>query len=222
VIANLIRAALELAEMPLSRSQEVSIQTLGRAWADESERACAALPDGAPVLAHVVAKVDAKLRFLNGVKQVLGRDQREFLFHPEVESRLQLDLLSPGVVYSALRVPADANDREGLERALLETLFSLAGLDEVDLSPFAWVAKRWVDEIPGVLTPRLPWHEDVAFEPIESAQAKARAQLRAIERILGTGRLDDDEVEALRRVDNLLRPRIRCVVPSDPVDEEGD
>ena len=221
VLANLIRAALDLAGRPLSHAQEVSIRTLGEAWQAEAAELDRTPAAGVPVLAGTIAEVDAKLRFVRAVKDLLTDGQRAALFHPQTEERVQVDLLSAALVHNALRSPVDANDRAELERALVASLFSLAGLEDEDPAPYAWIGKRWVDEIPEVLEPRYPWQLDVVFTHVDALQAQARAQVRAIEGIVGTGLLDDAEAEALLRVEILLRPRIRRNLP-EPDAPDGD
>ena len=185
VLANLIRAALDLAGEPLSRAQEVAIRTMGEAWQAEAAPLERPLPPDVPVLARTIAEVDAKLRFVRAVKDVLTDRQRAVLFHPGTEERVQVDLLSAALVHNGVRSPVDANDRAELERALVTTLLSLAGIEDEDPAPYAWIGRRWLDEIPEVLVPHHPWEVDVVFTPVDALQAQARAQVRAIEGIVG-------------------------------------
>ena len=170
----------------------------------------------------MIDEVDAKLRFVRAIKDVLTDRQRAVLFHPGTEGRVQVDLLSAALVHNGIRSPVDANDRKELEAALITTLFSLAGLEDADPAPYAWIGRRWLDELPEVLVPHYPWEVDVVFTHVDALQAQARAQVRAIEGIVGMVLLDDAQAERLLRVEVVLRPRIRRDLP-DPAapDAEG-
>ena len=203
VVANMIRAALQDAGKPLSHDQEIAIKTLGDAWVGERRRAAAATPSSQ--LAALVAEVDAKLRFLASVKNVLTEEQRGLLFHPETEGRLKLDLLSPALVY-VLTQPVEAESREDMQTKLLRGLFDQAGIEIDDPSAYAWISERWVDEIPRVADPLPVRSVDLRFPHVDVVQARARAQATAIERVLAMGGLTDEQVKGLRAIGTLIYP----------------
>lgn len=203
VVANMIRAALQEAGKPLTHDQEIAIKTLGDAWIGERRRAASSTPSSE--LAALVAEVDAKLRFLASVKNVLTEEQRGTLFHPETEGRLKLDLLSPALVY-ILTQDIRAEAREDMQTKLMQGLFDQAGVEVADPSAYAWIGERWVDEIPGAAEPLPVRSPDLRFPHVDAVQARARAQATAIERVLAMGGLSDEQVTALRAVGTLLYP----------------
>ena len=84
-------------------------------------------------LAGTIAEVDAKLRFVRAVKDVLTDGQRAVLFHPGTEGRVQVDLLSAALVHNGVRSPVDANDRKELEGALAHAAQAIEGDDGASL-----------------------------------------------------------------------------------------
>jgi hypothetical protein len=207
VIANLMRASLAAADMPLTPDQEIALKTLGDSWLAETERMTAGLAQDAPVLEKTVLEVDAKLRFLDSARTVLTSEQRALLFPPETTGRLHLDLLSPVLVYVLVQ-PITAKDRADMETKLLESILERAGVEEPDLAAYAWVAREWVDDIPGVLEPMPSNSIDLRLPHVDKMQQKARAQVAAIERILAMGNLTPEQAESLRSMTTLLYPYV--------------
>jgi hypothetical protein len=218
VIANLIRSSLQHAGDPLTRDQELAIKVLGDAWERDLTRGV--VPPGSPELGGLVAKVDAKLRFLADVKAVLSSSQRSALFNPETEGRLHLDLLSPALDY-VHRFPVETRGRADMETKLLEQLFEHAGVEVENLTPYAWVAREWVDEMPGVLTPIARLSQELAFPHVDAIQQHAQAQVRAVARILGMGRLEAENAEKVRALTWLLDPYV-LLVPQAPAAPPSD
>lgn len=206
VIANLIRAALTEAGNPLTGGQELAIASLGEAW--DQEQAARLFPASALELSKLLHEVDAKLAFLDQVKDVLTPTQRALLFQPETEGRLQIDILSPALVY-VMRQPIGGVDPDDLALNLLKALFEHAGLSEDDLPTYAFVTGPWLDGVPNVRTPVSRRSEDIIFPHVNRMQAQARAQVRAMERILGTGRLDEQQAAGLRSVTWVLQPFVQ-------------
>lgn len=207
VIANLIRAALIAANDPLTASQEASIVTLGNAWAAESERTDKSFPDGTPDLARTVAEVDGKQRFLDNVKLVLSPSQRGHLFNPETEGRMQLDLLSPALVYIAM-APVESVSADDLAAQLVPKLLRAAGIKDVDPAPLLSVGQRWLDDVPGGRDAHPARDPELMFPSSTLMQAWARAEVAAIQRIAESGRLTPEQVKAVRRVRTLLMPYV--------------
>ncbi|MHC5011393.1 MAG: hypothetical protein ACYTG6_10640 [Planctomycetota bacterium] len=207
VIANLIRAALLRAENALTRDQEIAIRALGDAWGAEEERRASARSPDAPALARKVAEVDAKLRFLASVKTVLTASQREILFDPQTEGRIGIDLLSPALAYQ-MRNPVTATDRETLETNLLGALLGLGGIELEEPSDYAWIASRWLDEAPAGLQPVGGRSVEMIFPHVDQIQAQARAQVAAMERIIGMGALSEAQAAALRESTMVLMPQL--------------
>lgn len=205
VIANLMRAALAEASLPLTDEQEIAIQALGNAWIGEQERVVAGFPADAPIMGKTVQEVDAKLRFLASAQTVLTGAQRSVLFPPETAGRLKLDLLSPALVY-VLSFPVQASDAADMEKKLLGQLFAQAGVAMEDLEPYAWIGREWVDAIPGVTNPQRETSIDLVFPHVDQVQLRARAQAAAIERVLAMGGLTDTQEASLRSVQSLLYP----------------
>lgn len=203
VVANMIRAALEDAGKPLTHDQEIAIKTLGDAWVGERRRAADVTPSSA--IAALAAEVDAKLRFLASVKNVLTDEQRAVLFQPQTEGRLKLDLLSPALVY-ILQQPLRAEGRADMQTKLVAALFEQAGVEVEDLSPYAWIGERWVEEVPDAAKPLRMGDPDLHFPHVDAVQARARAQAAAIERVLATGGLTDEQVQGFRDVGTLIYP----------------
>ncbi len=206
VIANLVAALLELGGDPLTAQQRRQVRLLGEAWANETDPAPERSRD-APQLALMVEAVEARLRFVRALKTVLTPEQHRALFPPDLEDRVQLDLLSPAVVY-ALRRGVPAPDAASLRLEIIAKLLSLAQIRDKDPRLWSRVAEGWLDSLPGVYQPK-PWYAiDLAFPPSQELQRLARAQLRATEAILASGRLDPDEAARLSDVTMLLVPQI--------------
>jgi hypothetical protein len=207
VVANLIRASLAAAGDPLTHEQEIAIDALGKAWAGEVAAQAAGYGPDALALEKTVAEVDAKQRFLLAVRGVLTDSQRSVLFDPATQGRVGLDLLSPGLVY-VIRRPVVASDRAGLEAAALKTLLDMAGMPADAGGSLDWIAKRWVEEVPGALEPTSATSPDFAFPTVERVQAQARAQLRAMGRLLGAGTLTDAQARTLRDTATVFYPQL--------------
>jgi hypothetical protein len=207
VIANLIRAALEEAGSPLTESQEMSIRALGNTWVREVERSTQRYTETTPVLARTVDEVDAKLRFLYSVKEILTPAQRDILFHPVTEGRVGLDLLSPALVYMS-RIPQGAKTRQELEARIIERIFKMSGIEGVDGVPFEWVARLWIDDLPTALQPVKPGSMDLIFPHVDTIQAAARAEVAAITRITGMGQLQPEQEKALRGMTTVIIPQL--------------
>ncbi len=207
VIANLVQAALAAAGDPLTPEQETSIRALGNAWAGETQRFAAGYGPGTPALAKLVDEVDAKIRFLRALKDSLSPSQQAILFNPSTEGRVQLDLLSPGLVY-VMRVPVHEKDRGALENVLIPNLFQVAGVKDVDPAGFAWAARRWLDDLPWALE-KLPLRSpDVLFPHVDRVQAAARAELAVIEAILALRQIPADKAELLLELTTVLTPQV--------------
>ncbi len=207
VIANLVRAALAAAGDPLTAEEETSIRALGNAWASEMERFGTSYGPGTPALQKLVDEVDAKIRFLRALKESLSPSQQALLFNPSTEGRVQMDLLSPGLVY-VMRVPVHAKDRDALEKLLVKQLFESAGLAETDPAPYDWVGRRWLDALPASLQ-KLPLRSpDVLFPHVDRVQAAARAELAAVEAILALRQLPAEKAKELLNLTTVLTPQL--------------
>ena len=213
VIANLIRSALLESGDPLARGQEVAIATLGDAWQRERDRQ--GQPASASALGKLVTEVEAKLRFLDDVKTVLTPSQRDLLFDPATEGRIQLDLLSPAWVF-ALRRPLGYADRAAMEAGLLASLLDLAEVKVEDTAPLAWAARAWVDEVPRAFEPRTGRSPEIVFPHVDDLLALARAQVRATERLVGTSLLTAEQKTALLGVTWVLHPFTTPSAPTAP------
>jgi len=207
VIANLMRAALAEAKDPLTPEQEAAIHALGLAWAGEMERAVASYGATTLALRKTVDEVDAKIRFLNAARATLTATQQAILFPAATTGRVQLDLLSPGLVY-IMRQPVMSGTRESLETQLLTGLTGLAGATEPEGAPHAWIARAWLDALPGALQPRGARDPDVMFPHVDAVQAAARAQLSAMEKLLALGELTDLQAKSLRDTTAVLQPQL--------------
>lgn len=207
VIANLIRAALAEAKDPLTPEQEAAIHALGMAWAGETERIAAGYGDATLALRKTIDEVDAKIRFLAAARGMLTATQQALLFPPSTTGRVQLDLLSPGLVY-VMRQPVMAGTREALESQLLTGLMGLAGATEPEGSPHAWIVRAWLDALPGALQPWGARDTDVMFPHVDAVQAAARAQLSAMEKLLALGELTAEQAQALRDTTAVLQPQL--------------
>ncbi len=219
VIANLMRAALQDANEPLTQAQEVAIGALGKAYLSERARGDAAAGEQTIALASLVAEVEAKSRFLASARGVLTATQNGVLFHPDTVGRVGLDLLSPGLGY-ALRAGAHGTDRDSLEASLVETLLSTAGIEMEDASSLRWVATAWVDEIPSVLEPRTQRNPDVLFPHVDDLQNQAKAQIAATERLLASGELTAEQAKTLRDVATIIQPIVLPSAPAGPAPDE--
>jgi hypothetical protein len=225
VVANLIRATLALLEDPLSRDQEVAIRTLAEVWALESEAAFAALPRYAPHLECVLADLEAKVRFQAAVKDVLTASQRRALYFPTTEDRVDLDMLSPGILFPRLaRHLVHAPTKERLEQGLVIALFNVAGVEVEDLGPYEWIGREWLAAIPEVLQPR-PWYDpDAHFPKVEVARRWLAQQVEAIHRVLGVGLLTEEQARSMCEITRLICPRL-SPPPADEdccPDEDGE
>lgn len=207
VIANLIRAALIAANDPLTPAQETAVVALGKSWAAENERQVKAFAETTPDLARTVAEVDAKQRFLDATKELLTPSQRALLFHPETEGRLQLDLLSPALVY-VLQVPVESLSADDLAAQVIPRLLAVAGLKDVDAGPLLGVGQRWLDEVPGGREPHPPRDPELVFPTVATIQGWARAEVAAIQRVVESGRLTPEQVKAVRKVRTLIVPYV--------------
>jgi hypothetical protein len=105
-----------------------------------------------------------------------------------------------------LTQPVEAEGREDMQTRLVAGLFDLAGVEVEDLSPYAWIGARWVDEIPGAYEPQPVRSVDLRFPHVDAVQARARAQATAIERVLAMGGLTDEQVQGFRAIGTLLYP----------------
>jgi len=206
VIANFVRALLEDAGQPLSSEQQGAIEGLGRAAVLEEKRVEEGFRTTTPEIAKTAALTDARLHFVASLSGVLTETQRKIVFPPESAGRLKLDLLSPALVY-VISAPVEAKDREGLQENLLRTLFKMAGVERDETAALDWVARQWVDEIPGVLEPRKR-DRDLFFPTVEACQVRAKAQAAAIGRLIATQAFDAKEAEALRAMGTLLFPYV--------------
>ena len=209
VLANLIRAALLGANDPLSRDQEIAVKTLGDAWVAENGRFLSSISPAAPALARTVAEVDAKLRFLAAVKNVLSSNQRGILFHPETEGRLQLDLLSPVLTY-VLSFPVEAKSREEMATKLVNQLLTTAAVEskEEEVLRYEWIGRQWVEDLGGLLEPVSLTDANFRFPHVDVVQARARAQVAATERMLAVGSLAPEQAERLRQATSLFYPYV--------------
>ncbi|MFV1960135.1 MAG: hypothetical protein ACC662_12070, partial [Planctomycetota bacterium] len=206
VYANFVRALLEAAGQPLSSEQQGAIEGLGRAAVLELERVEKGFGQTTPEIAKTASRTDARLHFVASLTGVLTEAQRAIAFPPESTGRLKLDLLSPALVY-VISAPVEGRDRAELETKLLQTLFRMAGIEREDTAGVAWVARQWVDDIPGVLEPRKR-DRDLYFPRVEQCQMRAKAQAAAIGRLIATGAFDPTEAEGLRAVGTLLYPYV--------------
>lgn len=207
VIANLMRAALAEAKDPLAPEQEAAIHALGVAWAGEAERSVASYVPTTPALRKTIDEVDAKVRFLAAARGMLTATQQAILFPPATAGRVQLDLLSPGLVY-VMRQPVMAATREALETQLLAGLMGLAAATEPEGAPHAWIARAWLDGLPGALQPRGGRDVELMFPHVDAVQAAARAQLSAMEKLLALGELTAEQAAALRASTAVLQPQL--------------
>ncbi|MHC4778258.1 MAG: hypothetical protein ACYTFG_06775 [Planctomycetota bacterium] len=210
VVANLIRAALENVGDPLTETQEISIRTLGDAWATDMKRAEAQFGENPILLEKAVYEVDAKLRFLYSVKNALTPSQREFLFNPGTEGRVQMDLLSPALVY-VMRRPLQGDSREDLEKQLLDVIFDVAGLEDVQKEAFDWIARQWLDDYPAALVPLERTSLDFIAPHVDRIQEAARAEVAVIKQIISVGGLDEEKVKALKEITTVLMPQLMKV-----------
>ncbi len=183
------------------------MKDLGDAWLADSYRSVSGLPPGAPALRKTVVEVDVRLRFLDGVKNLLSANQRQVVFPPATEGRLKLDLLSPVLVY-VLSTPVTGADATELGTKLVAQLLESAGVKTPDAGLYADVGRTWVDQIPNVLVPMSPYAEDLNFPTVAAAQARARAQATATEAILRAGNLTTEQADALRAFQTLLFPYV--------------
>ena len=197
VIANLARSSLEALGMPLSESQEMSIKAIGEVWVGEEERRKASVNPNTIAMAKTVAEVDAKLRFLQAFKTVLTPAQKSALFNPETEGRLQMDLLSPALVYTMIR-PVVSTSASELESMVIAELFRNAGIKGLETAQYAWIAKQWLVEAQGATTPMPATSKEVRFPHVNLLQERARAQVAATERLIATNSLTPEQVKSLR------------------------
>jgi hypothetical protein len=207
VIANLVRAALLNAGNPLTEEQEIAVRTLGDSWAYDVERNQKTYPENTPALTRTADEVDAKLRFMHSLKKVLTPSQRELLFNPGTEGKVGLDLFSPALVY-IMRDFVTGKTREELEGNLIPALFAAAGVTDVPAENYAWVARQWVEEVPGASEPRAITTGDRAFPHVDQLQTAARAEVAAVERIVGMGGLEEENAKKLLAVSTILLPQV--------------
>ena len=221
VLAHLVLAVLAQAGDPLDAGQIVAIGALGDAWREDADHTQSRLPADPLLLERRIEDVDARRRFVDALKDVLTLSQREILFEPETVDRALLDPFSPAMLHSG-RWAVLARDRPELERALLDRLFALGGIEAADLESYLWIARDWVDALPGVLVPRPARDKDLVYTHVDDAQRWARAQAEATRRVLGLGRLDEEAARALREVTTLLAPRIVLGTDSHEDGHEGE
>ncbi|MHC4599955.1 MAG: hypothetical protein ACYS47_13210, partial [Planctomycetota bacterium] len=218
VVANLIRAALVNAGDPLSETQEISLRALGDAWAAEMEREASRFNEKTLALEKAVFEVDAKLRFLYSVKNTLTPSQREFLFTPATEGRVQMDLLSPALVY-VMRRPLAGDSREDLEKQLEKTIVGILDLGEGDTATVEWVARQWLDDYPASLQAVEKTSLDFICPHVDRIQEAARAEIAAIKRLIDQGNFEEDKIQTLREETTVLMPQL--IRPSGGSGEEN-
>lgn len=212
VLANLLRAALAAAGLPLSEAQEQSLAQLGEAWVRDDAAARAATPPGSPALAGLIAEVEAKAHFMDGAKALLTFPQRSALFHPQTEGRASLDLFSPALVY-AQRVPALGTQPAEAHVAALRFLLAPMGLNPEQRGAYTDAAARWLDDTPWRQRTLAGGDPDLAFPLLSDLQAFARAQLTAMQRILDQGLPTPEQATRLRASLTLVMPALS--VPKD-------
>ncbi|MFM8979658.1 MAG: hypothetical protein ACKOSS_04250 [Planctomycetia bacterium] len=205
VLANLLRAALSAAGLPLAEAQEQALVPLGEAWVRDDAAARAGLPPGAPALAGLVAEVEAKARFMDGAKALLTVPQRSALFHPQTEGRASLDLFSPALAYTQ-RMPALLAQPSGVHRTSLILLLGGAGVPREQHADYTDTAVRWLDDTPWRQRTLAPTDPDLAFPLLSDLQAFARAQLAAMQRILDQGLPTPEQANRLRASLTLVMP----------------
>ncbi|MHC5021283.1 MAG: hypothetical protein ACYTGX_14455, partial [Planctomycetota bacterium] len=207
VMANLMRAALEAAELPLSPEQEQHIASIGEAWSAREAERLGRYNASTPALSKTIDEVDLKQRFINDVRKTLTKAQDAVVFPPSTVGRAQLDLFSPALVY-AMRQPVTATDRPGLEQQMLESLgTSLAWTPEA-AAPYAYLVTEWCDALPKAMEAKPRTHPDVTFPHIDDIQAAARAQLAITQKLLALGELAQAQADALRANTTVLQPQL--------------
>jgi hypothetical protein len=197
VMANLIKSLLETSSDPLTDDQANSIDTLGEAWSREAAGLDQGFDEKTFNLAKIIAEVDAKQRFINGVRGVLTSTQDALLFNPLTTGRAGLDLLSPALIYTQRR-PLMAGDRASLKTQGLNGLLGAAGIDKAELTEYSWIGDAWLEASPLARNAMKRGNPDMMFPTIKDIQSAARAQLTAMKQIVGLGRLSEEEEKTLQ------------------------
>jgi RNA polymerase sigma-70 factor (ECF subfamily) len=129
VLSNLVAAMLERAGLSLSDEQREEIAGLGAAYEREYESLQTGYGEGTTRLEKLVDELELRRDFMVDFRDSLSDDQRTAVVHPELQDRMQIDVLSPFTMAIMMAQTVSADDAGAVRRECTEKLFGGYGLD---------------------------------------------------------------------------------------------
>jgi hypothetical protein len=207
MLANAIAATLEAAKKPLTEGQAAALEKAAREWSDADAKRLAGYGDGTYYLQRLAEEAEVRQRFLDAVFAFLTEEQRDALSPAAVRGRVQLDVFSSGLVWTAHVVPLVFHDRPAIEAQVDFRLKGLLGLSDDQRTALAPTVRAWVAELPAAWTDSpadpLSQHGLIdAWRAIESA----KRQVVLLTRVVDALRLDDAGARKARDAKPLWAP----------------
>ena len=193
VLANLVNAVLDRAELPLSAQQKSALSRAGAAYEEEYERIQTGYDDSTPAQRKVLDELELKRDTMRKVEGALTTEQQRAVYDPNVRDRSG-DTLSPRLMAHDFLVRQAAGDtpeaaRESFQKQIAKQL----KLDESALASLAPAFADWFREVePSLAT------LDKGTEPtLDQVIAAGRAQANLAEKILALPGLSEEARRAV-------------------------
>ena len=205
--ANLMSAMLEQAGAPLTESQQAEFVRLGESYERSYEQRQTTYTEETPGLEKLIDELEFKRDTINAMQDFLTDEQRDWVVHPEIHHRMQMDTLSPATMAIMLVKPRWVNSADALRETLPKYLAKQLRVEGDQVESLDSVIDVWMEDLAPLLEPREK-HEQ--FLHIDEAITAGRAHANMLKELMSSPGLDDKAREAIR---NELSWGVPQVVP---------
>ncbi len=193
-LANLMGAMLDRYEMPLSEQQLSEIAAFGEDYEQRYDEVQAGYTGETGRLEKLIDELELKRDTMDGMYALLTDDQRVSIVRPEIQHRLQIDVLSPFTMAVMLTRPRNKKSVGEVRELFTDHASKKFGLSPETHGALESIADAWMQDLQPLLSPADKAHR---FVHIDQAITAGRAQANAINRLLQLPDLDEKTRKAL-------------------------